>query len=216
MWSQGQLWLLLHCGSASQGQAVSSLSAATLQTRAKTVRNDLFKHMSKHQDEYQEWFQPDPDAGQHTEARDGRWVDGLSLLAASRRYGIRGDSPDGWRPGTDACLFWPTTCSERPHGARLERRALYARKAQRRASVATHWLQAEQASVSHAMFRGGGNHKVPSWSPGGSSWRPSATPKSALTEWRPDATPKSVKGKGIATSSDGTDRGWPNAKIGQK
>ena len=75
-----------------------------LETRGRTVRNDLYKHMAKHGTEYESWFVPPTEKNETIDAgptptswqdylestlREHRWIDGLSLQAASRRYGIQ-------------------------------------------------------------------------------------------------------------------------------
>ena len=72
------------------------------ETRAKTIRHDLYKHMKKHSSEYEEWYSPALLGTEEIEAgpipvdwefwlecalRNGRWIDGLSLLAAASRFG---------------------------------------------------------------------------------------------------------------------------------
>ena len=77
-----------------------------LKTRAKIVRNDLFKHLTsqRHLGTYPAFFDPSANAGTaeqeagpvpknwdewtQSTLREGRWIDGLSILAASKRYGI--------------------------------------------------------------------------------------------------------------------------------
>ena len=109
---------------------------AQLSARALTIRNDLFKHLrnDKHIAEYQSWFDAPALAGtseqedgavpqnweEWTQAtlRPGRWIDGLSLLAAAKRYGIcilvvpcSGDVKDrpmrfgDWRSGKDPVVL---------------------------------------------------------------------------------------------------------------
>ena len=39
-----------------------------LGTRARTIRNDVYKHLAKHKDEYKEWFVPDSRASEEQEA----------------------------------------------------------------------------------------------------------------------------------------------------
>ena len=82
---------------------IRCIGPAEFQARAKTVTHDLLKHLSKRASEYKQWFEPDQKTVVEMEAgsvpksweefleaslRDKRWIDGLSLMAAAKRYGI--------------------------------------------------------------------------------------------------------------------------------
>lgn len=70
----------------------------------RTIRNDVYQHLEKHADRYRSWFWPDTNTTEALEGgpvpntweeflaatlRDTRWVCGLTLLAASRRFGVQ-------------------------------------------------------------------------------------------------------------------------------
>ena len=82
---------------------IRCIGPAEFQARAKTLRHDLFKHLSIRASVYKQWFEPDQKTVVEMEAgsvpksweefleagpRDQRLIDGLSLMAAAKRYGI--------------------------------------------------------------------------------------------------------------------------------
>ena len=194
-----------------------------LAARARTVRNDIYKHVSsaRHEGSYKPFFEanavggtaeqeagPVPtnwDAWKEATLRPGRWIDGLSILAASKRYGIcilviprSGDPKDRpmrfgeWRSGKD-----PVVLLLKDGHYQLARLKPGKRWPQE-------WLQAEPAEVNHAMMRAGGlknkdvchlntpvkRRRVASDEEGDAPWRPPNTPTSS---WRVPGTPNTVK-----------------------
>jgi hypothetical protein len=193
-----------------QGRQLTDIRA-DLPTRARTIRNDLYKHLQKHKNEYEEWFEPDPRATEQMEAgpppkdwgefleatlRDGRWVCGLSLLAASKRYGIHiivvptaGSAKD-----TPMCFGEPRAAKE-PVILFLKQGHYTLGKLKEGRAWPRDWLAAEKASVVHAMFRAGGKRT-------GSVSAPSPdTPCKSRTSWRPDTTPSSAALEGRPASA---------------
>ena len=103
-----------------RGQSFDSFKEE-LQARGRTVRHDIFKHMDKHAKEYKEWFAPSErsehknagstpqtwDAFLESTLREGRWIEGLSLRAAIRRYGVQiAVVPLQGKKGIDLCGLW--------------------------------------------------------------------------------------------------------------
>ena len=143
-----------------------------LTTRGRTVRNDLYKHMKKHNDEYSAWFLHDSRATEEQEAgpvpttwsqyleatlRDGRWIDGLSWQAAAKRYGLHiivipltGDDKD--RP----MAFGSARSGREP--VILSLQAGHYQLLQRKAGkqLPKPMVSAEPAKLNSAAFRGGG------------------------------------------------------------
>lgn len=169
-----------------------------LLARSRTIRNDLFKHMSssKHEEEYKSWFVPgmigngEQEGGEppkdwqswlQSTLRPGRWIDGISIRAACKRYGLhiivipRMDHPKN-RP-----MVFGTPRSGRPPIVLLLHKGHY-RLA--RLKVGLQWpqefLNAEVASISDGIFRAGGKSwKAESTCGSQGSWRPVRTPAPA-------------------------------------
>ena len=195
-----------------------------LPTRAKTIRFDLFKHMtsSKHEADYKEWFVPQQDGDENHEAgsvpqtwteytetclRPGRWIDGIGLKAACRRYGLNLIVVPCTKSAKDRPMMFGTPKSGRPPIVLLLSQGHY-RLARLRdgRQWPREWLNAEPAEVASQIFRASAEtplrtpctpcRKRPmeaqrNWRPEStpaSSWRPAATP---ATSWRPAATPES-------------------------
>ena len=172
-----------------------------LETRGRTVRNDLYKHMAKHGTEYASWFVPPTEKNETIDAgptptswqdylestlREHRWIDGLSLQAASRRYGIqiiviplRGEEKD--KP-----MAFGEAKTRSPIVLLLDSLEGHYTLAQLKSGRQwpKEWVNACQASVASPAFRGGGKSTC------SADWRPAATPsRASVQSWRPAATP---------------------------
>ena len=172
-----------------------------LGTRARTIRNDAYKHLAKHKDEYKEWFVPDSKASEEQEAgsvptswdqflestlRPHRWICGLSLLAISRRYGVYiVVVPTRKGSKHKPMCFGQPKSGKQPIVLLLEGGHYQLARLRPGRQWPKEWLTADQASITSPLFRGGVN-----------SWRPSATPDSKPTmrtdkeKWRPACTPE--------------------------
>ena len=184
-----------------RGQSFDSFKQE-LQARGRTVRHDIFKHMEKHVKEYKEWFAPS-ERSEHMDAgstpltweaflestlREGRWIEGLSLRAASRCYGVQiivvplqgeeKDRPMAFgevRSGKDPIVLLLNTTEGHYTLAQLKAGRQWPRE----------WMSAPAASVGSAAFRGGGK------SVSSADWRPAATPsRKSSHSWRPACTPE--------------------------
>ena len=207
-----------------KGESIEQVKG-DLPARARTIRHDLYKHLDKYASEYQEYFVPAEseetiDAGpspttweEYLECtlREGRWIDGLSLRAASKRYGmhiivipLEGEEKD--KP----MAFGTPRSGREPIVLLLNDRqghyTLLQLKAGRQWSK--EWTQAAQASVASVALRGGGKSPAPARSCASSahSWRPAHTPESKTktikrngsvkshgASWRPACTPESSR-----------------------
>ena len=105
-----------------KGEAIDKVRPI-LEARAKTIRHDLYKHMKKHANEYEEWYSPALHGSESVEAgpvptdwtswlestlRNGRWVDGLSLLAAASRFDMYYCDPVHGKSERSAHEVWQT------------------------------------------------------------------------------------------------------------
>ena len=196
-----------------------------LQARARTIRNDIYKHLDKYSSEYKEYFAPAEanesiDAGpspttwgEYLECtlREGRWIDGLSLRAASKRYGVHivvipleGEEKD--KP----MAFGTPRSGREPIVLLLNDRQGHYTLLQLKTGRQwpKEWTQADQAPVDSVALRGGGKAPAPARSCASSShsWRPAHTPeskprtiksagsiKSHTGSWRPACTPASSR-----------------------
>ena len=185
-----------------KGEDFDAISTS-LTARGRTVRNDLYKHMTKHSQEYSAWFTKDTQATEEHEAgpipatwteyleatlRDGRWIDGLSWQAASKRYGLHIiviplDGAEKDRP-----MSFGSPRSGREPVVLLLQSGHY-QLAQRKAGKQwpKAWTSAENAKLDSAVFRGGGKSCASSVI-SVHSWRTQRTPESRHS-WRPCATP---------------------------
>ena len=181
------------------------------------MRNDIYKHLEKHASEYVPFFTPAAsnesiDAGpspttwsEYLECtlREGRWIDGISLKAASKRFGVQiivvpleGEAKD------EPMSFGETRSSREPIVLILNDQQGHYTLAQLKEGRQwpKEWIQAPLASVDNPAFRGGGKACSVDTR---HSWRTAATPQvsraksaqSHTSQWRPTSTPKTVKGK---------------------
>ena len=207
-----------------KGESIEQVKG-DLPARARTIRHDLYKHLDKYASEYQEYFVPaEPeetiDAGpspttweEYLECtlREGRWIDGLSLRAASKRYGmhiivipLEGEEKD--KP----MAFGTPRSGREPIVLLLNDRQGHYTLLQLKAGRQwpKEWTQAAQASVASVALRGGGKSPAPARSCASSahSWRPAHTPESKTktikrngsvkshgASWRPACTPESSR-----------------------
>ena len=172
-----------------------------LETRARTIRHDIYKHLKKHEQEYKEWYQPEIQGDETIEAgtvpstwndflestlRKGRWICGLSLLAMSKRYGclIVVVPPPG-NTKDKPMAFGTPRAGKPPIVLLLEAGHYKLAQLKPGRQWPNEWIGAEQASITNKLLRGGG--KI--------SWRPDATPspgKSRERSWRPPCTPSCI------------------------
>ena len=173
----------------------------SLEARGRTVRNDLYKHLAKYSKEYEEWFTPgadneEIDAGKspttwqeflESTLRDGRWICGLSLLAASRRYGVQIIVIPTAGEEKDKPMSFGHPKTGRPPVVLLLN-PLEGHYTLAQLKMGRQWPHhAPQASVANVAFRGGGD-----------DWRPPATPsRDSDHSWRPAATPSHLESKKI-------------------
>eukprot|EP00435_Cladocopium_sp_Y103_P007050 s1814_g2.t1 len=183
-----------------------------LEARGRTVRNDIYKHLEKHKSDYSPFFTPaesneNIDAGPSPQnweeflectLREGRWIDGISLKAASKRFGIQlivvplvGEAKD------EPMSFGTPRAGREPIVLLLnDQQGHYTlAKLKEGRQWPKGWTEAPPASVDNPAFRGGG--KAPSVA-SQHSWRTAATPASSRprqsgpsqsSKWRPASTP---------------------------
>ena len=187
-----------------RGEAFESFKDSLL-TRARTVRFDIHKHLSSPTYSYRDWFEVDPRATEKTEAgsvpttwesyleatlRESRWIDGLSLKAAAKRYGIFiVVVPLGVNKGDPVCFGEPKAAKDPV--VLLWRNCHYTLARLRPGKRwPREWLAAEQASVVAALFRGRGKDETVPFTPlkDRKTWRAAETPET----WRPAHTPAST------------------------
>ena len=175
---------------------------ATLPAKGRTVRNDIYKHMTKHKCEYEEWYTPELTGSREMEAgdvpqsfteflestlRDHRWIDGLSLSAAARRYGLHIIVvPKVSSPKDVPMSFGTPKAGRAPVVLLLDNAEGHYTLAQLKPGRQwpKAWLAAEAATLTSPAFRGGGSDVASS-----RGWRLDSTPSQRAQSWRPDATP---------------------------
>ena len=182
-----------------------------LLTRSRTIRNDLYKHMSssRHEAEYKAYFTPQLAGSEAQEAgevptdwnswlestlRPHRWIDGLSIAAACRRYGLHIIIVPSTSDPKNLPMVMGQPRSGRPPIVLLLHDGHYQLA---RLKVGKQWpkafLEAEEGRVSSKIFRGGGKAasvKSHSRTNSESDWRPVRTPESrSNASWRPQHTP---------------------------
>ena len=197
-----------------KGEAIDKVKPI-LEARAKTIRHDLYKHMKKHANEYEEWYSPALHGSESVEAgpvptdwtswlestlRNGRWVDGLSLLAAASRFGTCITViPCTGNPKDQPMRFGKPRSGKSPIVLILRDNHYQLATLKPGKQWPQTWIQAEEASVSSAWLRGGGKpaftpikpvHKVRLETPKSktSSARAASGTKHS---WRADSTPAS-------------------------
>ena len=176
-----------------------------LPARAATIRNDIFKHVTnvKHEASYQAFFEPDSLATSEekedgpiprsweewTQAtlRPGRWIDGLSILGASKRYGeciivVPTNEDDKNRP----MMFGTLRTGKEPIVLLLSAGHYQLARLKPGCQWPKEWTAAEPAEIKHVMLRAGGGGKEGAEVPStpvraGPSWKVAATPET----WRP-------------------------------
>ena len=197
-----------------------------LLTRSRTIRNDIYKHLTsgKHEADYKTFFSLELLGDEHHEAgalptdwqswtqstlRPHRWIDGLSIQAACKRYGLHVIIVPSKASACNQPLVFGSPRSGRPpivlllhHGHYQLAKLLPGKQWPRE------FLEADGATVSSKIFRGGGKsstESVGSWRPMRTpdaasrvSWRPVCTPSNkssskSLARWRPAVTPKSSR-----------------------
>ena len=183
-----------------------------LQTRARTIRHDIYKHLTKHEAEYETWYVPGIQGNREVEAgdvptnwkeflestlREGRWVDGISLLAMSKRYGITITVvPQTGDPKDRPMKFGEPRSGKAPVFLLLK--GGHYRLAQLRPGKQwpQAWLQAEPATVIAANLGGGGKHAEVFTTPMKSKPRLEclkSTGRGSSKSWRCEATPQTAQ-----------------------
>lgn len=173
-----------------RGEDVETLKSS-IPARAVTIRHDLLTRMKKGQNEYSDCFSfkvignaeqeggdvPDDwDSWLSCTLRDGRWIDGLSLKAASRRYGICiAVVPKSGRADDVPVRFRQPRSGKAPVFLLLKDGHYQLGKLKAGKQWPQAWLQAQEAAVEIAMWRAGCEKSFPSLPGGGASavsWRP--------------------------------------------
>ena len=165
-----------------------------LPSRAKTTRYDIFKHLEKHASDYQPFYEPNSLAGSpeqeagaipgnwseflESTLRPGRWICGLSLLAAAKRFGVCIVVVPMSGCAKDRPMKFGQDRSGRPTIVLILETGHYRlARLKEGKSWPTEWMNAEEAEVTSKMLRAGGGHAVPE------------TPRKQTGSWAPDATP---------------------------
>eukprot|EP00435_Cladocopium_sp_Y103_P071626 s534_g38.t1 len=173
-----------------------------LHTRGKTMRNDIYKHLDKHASEYRPFFTPAApnegiDAGpspttwsEYLECtlREGRWIDGISLKAASKRFGIQiivvpleGEAKD------EPMSFGETRSSREP---------------------IVLLLNDQQGHYTLAQLKEG-RQWPKEWIQAPLACEPRESARSQASQWRAQSTPKTVKSKSKApTAKEPSRHAW--------
>ena len=214
-----------------RGDAWESLQPE-LPTRSRTIHNDIYKHMTnaKHEAEYKTYFVPGliGDAAQEggeppkdwetwTEStlRPGRWIDGLSIQAACKRYGLHVIVvPSNEDPKNRPMVFGRPRSGRPPIVLLLHAGHYQLARLKTGKQRPQEFTEADPAAVSDKIFRGGGKGNVwhtPQRPSASQPWRPLQTPSSASeASWRPARTPSTAK------QSQGSARhSWRPAKTPQ-
>ena len=214
---------------------------AVLQTRATTIRHDIYKHLEKHSEEYRTWYCPAINGNQDVEdgetptdwnsfmqatLRAKRWIDGISLLAAARRYGVMITVIPISRDPKDTPMMFGTPRSGKAPIFLLLREGHYQlARLKPGKQWPQAWMHAESAAVTASCLRGGGKpspwagpQKVVS-TPGSKSWRPACTPSPSAASasvkrpaWRDVSTPKRARRGDVTPLKSATSNRWREAE----
>ena len=177
----------------------------SLETRAKTIRHDLFLHMQKHRAEYQAYWSPafsgtseqeggasvptEWDAWVNNSLTVGRCIEGLSLKAAAKRYGTCITViPASDRPSDRPLRFGQIRSGKSPIFLLLQDGHYRLARLRSGRQWPQSWLQADEARVD-SLVDALRSLLIPRHSQG---WRPAHTPRSSTQlSWRPAVTPVS-------------------------
>ena len=178
-----------------------------LAARSRTIRHDLHVHMNKHKQDYLEYFSPglfgtaEQEGGEVPHdwgswlagtLKDGRWIDGLSLLAASKRYGICiSVIPCSGDPKDAPMRFGQPRSGKAPIFLLLKNGHYQLARLKVGKAWPQEWLQAEEARIESSMLRAGGKSDAKSVVSTPHRWRGSHTPCKSRASWKPSATPNS-------------------------
>ena len=188
-----------------------------LETRALTIRNDVYKHLAKHKDEYEQWYTPGLLGTEEQEdgpiptnwsewleatLRKHRWIDGLCLKAMAKRYGVSIIVIPVSSDPKDLPMRFGEPRSGKPPVVMLFQSGHYTLCTLKPGQQwPREWLAAEEASLSNSCLRACRAGARPSEQKRAGEEEAQRTPwrksrESTCTPWRPCSTPATSRRTG--------------------